>query len=250
MTDAPPTLPPAGWFTDPQNQEQQRWWTGQEWSEHVRPIPIPLPPPPPPPPSATVQPIYAASEHGLPASPWQTIEPTGKKAKRGFLDSPFGRPTGLKNTPGSLSLSFAIVSLASGWYSKGPFILISVAAGIAAIVLAIVGMVRASRTGAHRGTSIAGLIVGIIATFIALGGLVATVDASTFRFDVPALEADIAAGMLDQVDLTVTVDCPGNPPADRGATFTCVARDTDGVNWRIDVTVQDDQGFYVWRVTE
>lgn len=35
---------PAGWYPDPSNQTQQRYWDGQSWSEHTRPAaPMPLP---------------------------------------------------------------------------------------------------------------------------------------------------------------------------------------------------------------
>ena len=27
---------PEGWYTDPAKPDMQRWWTGAEWSEHVR----------------------------------------------------------------------------------------------------------------------------------------------------------------------------------------------------------------------
>ncbi len=32
----PDTPPPAGWYTDPNNEHEQRWWTGMEWSSHTR----------------------------------------------------------------------------------------------------------------------------------------------------------------------------------------------------------------------
>jgi uncharacterized RDD family membrane protein YckC len=31
----PPALPPEGWYPNPANPEQQRWWDGQQWTEHV-----------------------------------------------------------------------------------------------------------------------------------------------------------------------------------------------------------------------
>lgn len=31
----PPGLPPEGWYPNPENPEQQRWWDGQQWTEHV-----------------------------------------------------------------------------------------------------------------------------------------------------------------------------------------------------------------------
>ncbi|MDQ1575803.1 MAG: hypothetical protein QOH55_953 [Microbacteriaceae bacterium] len=40
----PAAAPTAGWYPDPQNSAQQRWWTGQGWSEHVQ-TPAPVTPP-------------------------------------------------------------------------------------------------------------------------------------------------------------------------------------------------------------
>lgn len=41
MTDsqAGATLPGAGWYTDPQDAAQERWWDGTQWAEHRRPRP-------------------------------------------------------------------------------------------------------------------------------------------------------------------------------------------------------------------
>ncbi|MEL6981152.1 MAG: DUF2510 domain-containing protein, partial [Actinomycetota bacterium] len=30
--------PPAGWYSDPSNPNQQRWWDGVEWSASTRPL--------------------------------------------------------------------------------------------------------------------------------------------------------------------------------------------------------------------
>jgi len=40
--------PPAGWYPDPQNPMQQRYWDGVVWADHTRPA-IPSSPVPPPP---------------------------------------------------------------------------------------------------------------------------------------------------------------------------------------------------------
>src|SRR4051812_27019284 len=54
MTD----LPPAGWYADPEDPSQQRYWDGSTWTEHR----VPGPPPAAQPPSA---------------DPW-TSQPTGQ----------------------------------------------------------------------------------------------------------------------------------------------------------------------------
>jgi DNA polymerase III subunit epsilon len=43
----------AGWYADPQDQSQLRWWDGAQWTNHTQPMPPVLPPmttPPSPPP--------------------------------------------------------------------------------------------------------------------------------------------------------------------------------------------------------
>lgn len=30
-----PATPPAGWYQDPHNHQQQRWWDGQRWTDHT-----------------------------------------------------------------------------------------------------------------------------------------------------------------------------------------------------------------------
>jgi hypothetical protein len=44
---APPVLPPPGWYQDPADPDQHRYWDGQRWSDPP-PTPPPLPPMPPP----------------------------------------------------------------------------------------------------------------------------------------------------------------------------------------------------------
>lgn len=40
---------PAGWYDDPEQQGQQRYWDGSQWTDQRQPAaPVPLPPPAPP----------------------------------------------------------------------------------------------------------------------------------------------------------------------------------------------------------
>ncbi|PPL19780.1 DUF2510 domain-containing protein [Microterricola pindariensis] len=60
------TLPAAGWYADPQDAAQLRWWDGSQWSTHTSPAPQPTAP-------ARVAPAYgeyvspAAQAQGAPA---------------------------------------------------------------------------------------------------------------------------------------------------------------------------------------
>lgn len=51
---------PAGFYDDPNNEHQQRWWTGYEWGTEIRPKPAHALPPPPPPPGPPPGPVVAA----------------------------------------------------------------------------------------------------------------------------------------------------------------------------------------------
>jgi len=37
-----PALPPPGWYPDPTNGALERWWSGENWTEHVRELPTTL----------------------------------------------------------------------------------------------------------------------------------------------------------------------------------------------------------------
>lgn len=41
------TMPPAGWYPDPANSDNIRYWDGQAWSDRVQPKVAPAPPPAP-----------------------------------------------------------------------------------------------------------------------------------------------------------------------------------------------------------
>jgi hypothetical protein len=41
--------PPPGWYSDPGNAQQQRYWDGSAWTQHVNALVVPPAAPPPPP---------------------------------------------------------------------------------------------------------------------------------------------------------------------------------------------------------
>ena len=52
---------PAGWYPDPSGTAQQRYFDGQQWTEHYAGYASLPPPPPPPPPSSVVTQSHPAS---------------------------------------------------------------------------------------------------------------------------------------------------------------------------------------------
>jgi hypothetical protein len=101
MTD----LPPAGWYADPEDPSQQRYWDGTTWTEHR----VPGPPP------AAQQPTQPPTQ---PSDPWST-EPT----------APWGTQAGDPSYAPNQGLSFP---------QRGPE---TSGAAIAALVMGILSIV-------------------------------------------------------------------------------------------------------------
>lgn len=243
MTDAPPTLPSAAWYPDPQNPDQQRWWTGETWGAHIR-----LPPMP-----ATLQPAPAWQlNQPLGATPPQANfdaldEQIARATRRGFFDSPFERPGTPRNTLGTLALILALLAFVVAGLLRPLSLFLGVPLGIAAIVLGIVGIARAGRIGARRGTAIAGLIVGLVFVLAVIGTIVVAVSTTLANIQAsPNIETNIASGIRAQTGETVTVDCPKNAPTGMGASFACTGTDSGGGTFEIAVTFTNNNGMFTW----
>ena len=80
MTDTTGALPPAGWYPDPYGAPFERWWDGQQWTEHTNTpaAPEPVPPAKPEPytqPDPFAQPEPYAQPYAQP-EPYRQAEPT------------------------------------------------------------------------------------------------------------------------------------------------------------------------------
>jgi TM2 domain-containing membrane protein YozV len=101
---------PAGWY--PQQDGSERWWDGQAWSAHSRPMP---PPPTAPMSNTHVAGMYGADHHGV--SPYA-----------GWAPHPSGLAVAPKNAALSLIASFFIPGLGTmvnGEVGKGIGILLA-----------------------------------------------------------------------------------------------------------------------------
>lgn len=61
---------PAGWYTNPEDPTQLRYWDGSAWTSYTTPDPTMLrssPSPPPPPPSSPPPPTYGFGSSGPPS---------------------------------------------------------------------------------------------------------------------------------------------------------------------------------------
>lgn len=236
MTDAP-TNPPAGWYPDPSNAGQQRWWNGTGWTDHYQPVPVAGPVlPAPSQPTALATP--EAERRPVVYNTWNASE----DAKRG------------KN-------SFAVTALILGILAyvvliASPLKWIAVLDALAAIVFGILAIRRSRDTGTGKKRGVWGIVLGAVALSIALvvslpgfgQGFQAGYDSA--QFDMAAVETEIQTGIAEQTGVTVeSVECPASPTIEEGATFECVANATDGTSVFVSVRIQDNEGSYVWEVT-
>jgi hypothetical protein len=142
------TMPPPNWYTDPADARVQRWWSGQDWTEHTR----------------------AAAPTGLPspfaaADPYSIAGPASTPLKAADRD----RQARQLNGVGYAGAVLAIISLLFNFFG-----LLSVLA----IILSSVGLSKALKLRAlghrvtGRGWCIAGLVIGIVETLSYLGRFV------------------------------------------------------------------------------
>lgn len=247
MTDSPPLLPPADWYADPQDQQRQRWWTGAAWSEQIRPSLMPTPP--------QVAPEWQrTTPHDvtqLQANFQSFDENVAKVPRRGFFDSPF-EPRGTpRNRPGTLSLIFALIPFVVAWMFAPFGAIVALVLWTTAIILGIVGIVRAGRIGGRRATAITGLIIGTLAL---LGSLIPAILAVNLALAGPSastsLESSLAESIHDNLGVTMQVECPRNVPTSKGSHIICVGTDSMGKPIDIDVSVTDNRGTFEWEFSQ
>ena len=135
---------PAGWYADPHDANQQRWWDGTAWSVTTRVTPAP-------------QPVHAATAPPPPAAAEPTAQPAGQTWP------PSGGSASWSATPPTHQATdpLAIVALVAG-------LLWVVGVGsIVAIVCAIV-VLRRGAQGTSRTLAFIGLALGVLGLLPAL----------------------------------------------------------------------------------
>lgn len=69
------------------------------------------------------------------------------------------------------------------------------------------------------------------------------------KLDTDRAESAIRSGITRQTGVKIdTVRCPDDVKAQRGETFRCVARASNGQRARVEVTQRDDEGSVSWRL--
>ena len=134
-------------------------------------------------------------------------------------------------------------------------------AAVAGIVLAVVGLRRATtlesaegepvgRTRARwaLGLSVVGAVIGaILVTGVVRATLAGDAsDGSTDVVDTLGIESAISAGLAEKTGVATTVQCPEDLVAGAVTSFQCVATDPDGSWTLVDVQVLDATGAWTW----
>lgn len=135
-------LPAAGWYPDPEDATQQRYWDGQQWTEHRAPLAGQ------PQPQAWGQPTYGASQN--PAANvdtwlWQSIVATVLCClPAGVVAIVFAAQANQAKNTGDVGTAQAKARLARIWT------LVSIGVGVVVIVgffaLIVIGAVESSTT--------------------------------------------------------------------------------------------------------
>ncbi|KQR11683.1 DUF2510 domain-containing protein [Cellulomonas sp. Leaf334] len=255
--------PPAGWYTDPAGSGGERWFDGAGWTEHVQA----------PPPAAPAVPTQLTPEPGFTGLPAATAaggygysapDPRFGSAAPAATSTGWIQPVedhylvntaanlgDGKNTPARVALVVSVLAM------LGVPI-----AGIAGIVLAIVGLKRATRLesagwaprgrGRARwalGLSIVGLVISsLLVAFAVRGALEEAQVPSAATLDTSAMEIEIAAGVAEQAGVAVSVQCPDTVVTGAATSFQCVAVDASGVPTTVIVQVTDAAGSWSWQV--
>lgn len=68
------------------------------------------------------------------------------------------------------------------------------------------------------------------------------------ELDIPALEAEIESGVLEQTGQRLTVDCPDSIDWETGEEFHCIAESRQGQRGRVTVTMENDEGEVIWEL--
>jgi len=185
MSDSSSPLPSAGWYADPENAGQDRWWNGTAWSDQRRPTTA-VPAIPPAPPSAHVPPVPGPVIS--PAAPYADARPDPYGAPpapaQPYAAYGYARPAN-PNVPAIVGFIISMAGILLNLWLVG---LVGIAGGI----VSAVGLARANRLTrdgvqpAYRGLALAGVIVGfgtslLTALFYGLI-LIATLSSPSYYF--------------------------------------------------------------------
>lgn len=260
MSDTAPGggLPPAGWHPDPAGSPQERWWSGVDWTDHLRDVPqaAPSPEPGPAPEPEEYQPMGGWKAGNVP-QPY--VAPVGSPNTVAIWLIAFSplltigallllllahtppTPTGIFFGIGLIAVGVGLVFWDNATLNRRNLPVASplwlLLAGIAAYL--IVRWVKLRGVGVHNAAP------GIVLAFLlfalsVVGGYFVAVEVVSIQQDSAygSLEPQIASALNDQTDGAWTVTCPETEPSSLpGTTFTCSAQDLTGRTLTVSIKV-------------
>ena len=168
----PPTSTPAGWFPDPLQRYEHRYFNGASWTADV-------------------------SDGGQ-----RFVDPLG--IEPGPAPVYQGSAAAERNGLATAALVCGIVAAVLAWM---PFIVvIGIALAIVAIVLGVRGLRRSATTGSGRGPAITGIVTGIVALALAVVGIVLSIvvyRAIDNFIDPGPVEAEVSSCTIDGANAIV-----------------------------------------------
>jgi len=201
--------PEAGWYPDPTDEAELRWWNGVGWTDDTTTISAAVAAVPPVP-DQPVAPPAAPAPYAVPAQQ----APPSSPAPQGWSTPNYVPP------PVHVDGRPDIFDDASGPSGR-------------------------SRSGRALGLMIGGIALIVVAVAVA----VTTIVSSSYRskLDTGAIETRVAASLSQRFGSSFTVTCPDSVALESGATFTCDANADDGTGLTVEVHQDDDQGNVTWR---
>lgn len=273
MTDQTTNQPPAGWYPNPQDSAQSRWWDGHAWTDHTNATPpatvVPSMAPPAPPTAPAAMPDsgqqFDSTSPGVKL--WERTE--AYRVGNATADRKAGT-----NAPATAGLVLGIISVVAN-----PLLLV----GITSFILSVKGLSRARKwesegsTPVGRKKAVWGIVLASIGSVISLLIIVSLLSSDGFADGYNAskakhaeVEKEVAAGVQDgsssskfnrtSVQQKITDDgaaqgititdvlCPTSPSMSKGSTFSCLAKAKDGSPTSATVRVVDTAGSMTWMV--
>lgn len=237
MTDYPTGSPSAGWYTDPADATQERWWGGAQWTHDTRPLAAPAPAPVlADAPGGGLNPFAALDTQTPAASPFESDRPSFSRGANDFADfnsmstSGFGSSAPAGQVSASWydqnrSYSYSNLPPSNGFATAG-LVLALVGANLLGLIFSIVGLRRArefERGGelpVGRKRSRWGLALSIISMVLSTALLFAWLliwpQITAWLFE-QQYATDDSSVVVEEQDSTPVVDAAGDGTYDRAA---------------------------------
>jgi len=105
---------------------------------------------------------------------------------------------------------------------------------------------RTNKTNTDWGLLAAAVAVWLLAIVVSVP-VIGSATTTGETFNRAQAQTDIAKGIKAQSGVTVTVNCPQDPPLNPGSKFECIATAGNGSTTLVTVTIQDRNGDVIWQ---